>query len=447
MKTVILFLWLSLWTASLLPGQNQKILTFSEAVQIALDKNVSLKQENNRLLQNKGDVLQSYGNFLPNAGISASTSRTTGQQFDQIRGQVVTQSVDRLNAGLDVSWTVFNGFGRLHNVNRVQHLYSGQEQQVVQTRQWVIYTVAVQFLQVLMDEKLIEIAEQNFENQKLLNKRIKELVDLGIRPATDLYTQEAEMKRLELALLQAKNQLVGDKATLMQTLQLDPRISVHCEILEPKVIQKTFSEIDLDRLYQIALDNRPDYKRLKQTSSGIKREIGFAHSAYMPQVSLFYFRGSNYSSFQERPMKTQLFNDNIFAVAGVSVFVPIFNGYQVRNRVIGAKVAYENNRLAERQLEQGIYTEVLTAYHNYDTALKGYQVCISQFTAAAKAQELQQERYKLGLGSLIELSEANRNLLRSESDQVQARYLLLFQDIMLSYFTGTLNADIPEWEI
>jgi outer membrane protein len=67
-----------------------------------------------------------------------------------------------------------------------------------------------------------------------------------------------------------------------------------------------------------------------------------------------------------------------------------------------------------------------------------YFVSLAEFTASEKALEIQREKYNLGVGSLIELTNANNNYVLAASRKAQARLVLLFQKVILDYHTGVL---------
>jgi outer membrane protein len=107
-------------------------------------------------------------------------------------------------------------------------------------------------------------------------------------------------------------------------------------------------------------------------------------------------------------------------------------------------VAYENSRLQTENTEILVKSDVLRAYQNYRDARTNYDAASSQLKAAQLSQQLEQERYRLGISDIVALTQANQNSVRAQGDFVSARYTLMFQKLLIGYASGTLNfEDIP----
>ena len=101
---------------------------------------------------------------------------------------------------------------------------------------------------------------------------------------------------------------------------------------------------------------------------------------------------------------------------------------------------YENTRLALQDLELQIFREVQIAYLDFTAAKKEFNAAQSQFEAGQAAYNIQKERYDVGVGDLVELAQSTNTFVRAAASRAQAEYSLLFQKVILDYYTGTLNA-------
>jgi outer membrane protein len=437
MKKILPFLIACLINFSSLKAQ-QLSLSFEEAIDIALKQNLKLRSQQNQLQVLQTDKVQNYASFIPKISLRGSAGKTNGRQFDETTGKIATQSVERLNWGLNASWTLFNGFERIHAVKQSQHQFHAQEHLVRRIEQEVIFVAAQQYLQVLLDQELLKIAKQNLLAQQKQLKQILEFVKLGIRPLYDQYAQEAEVKRLELAVIQAESEWHLDKTRLVNTLQLEPGSSIILEDLDYNQTVGVAGEYLIENLYQKTLASRPDYQQAKCTSEAASHHIAIARSGYIPSINLFYNWGSGFSSFQERSIENQLFKDNIYSSFGIGLNIPVFDGLRSRGAMVSAKVNHENTKLELKEIENVIYLEVQTALQDYNTLQQSLNVSEAHYTAAQKALTAQEERYKLGAGNLTELVQANSNFIQAASGKVQARYNLFLQKMVVDYYTGGL---------
>ena len=104
-------------------------------------------------------------------------------------------------------------------------------------------------------------------------------------------------------------------------------------------------------------------------------------------------------------------------------------------------MTYENAKLVEKDLRLMFFREVQTSYLDFLASKNEFQAAEKQFKAAEQAFMIQKERYELGVGNLVEFSRATWTFVDAAGSRAQARYTLLFQKVILDYFTGILNKD------
>jgi outer membrane protein len=88
-----------------------------------------------------------------------------------------------------------------------------------------------------------------------------------------------------------------------------------------------------------------------------------------------------------------------------------------------------------------IFREIQTTYLNFQAAKNEYFAAEKQFNAAQEAYNIQKERYEVGVGTLVELSRSTWTLVDGAASRAQARYTLLFQKVILDYYTGLLTPE------
>jgi outer membrane protein len=128
-----------------------------------------------------------------------------------------------------------------------------------------------------------------------------------------------------------------------------------------------------------------------------------------------------------------------YAAAGVNISIPIFNGglFGALRREANLKAQADEQR--QRDLMNHISRDVRIAWLDLNTAFKRLDVTAQLLEQAKLALDLAQGRYKLGLGSIIELTQAQLNLTQAEVDNTTARYNYQLQSAVLDYQTGTLH--------
>jgi outer membrane protein len=422
--------------------ESVQTLTFEEAVKIGLKNNVNLNTQKNNLFVNESRKLQSYAGYLPNISAQAFAQRTDGLQIDPTTGAANNISSDVIQGSVNASYTLFNGFNRLNTLKQNNSQFIAQTYLVKRANQDVIFNVASQYLQVLLDQELLRIAEENTQAQKVILEQIKALVSLGTRAQADEFNQDAIVKNLEVTALRAKATLENDRALLAQIIQLDPQVPYQLQYPNLNLELADYSNLSMDSLFTVAAKNRPDLIQQKYQVDALQRSMKASSSGYIPTIIFFAGYGSTYfvrSDLQQsESFQSQFFDLNPQLNYGINLRIPIFDQFLTRTNRSIAKINYENSRLTEDDLFKSVKIDVQRAYNNYKNAIESYQASLAQYEAGELAIRTQRESYELGVSSQIELAQANQTFTQALASRAQAEVTLVFQQVLLEYALGTL---------
>jgi outer membrane protein len=428
----------------------QQALTYEQAIGIAVEKNITIKQQKNLLKGSLAEKQQSMASFLPSLNADAGGARTVGQQWSNEESAMINSSVDRASYGIDARLNVFNGFSKIYRLKQTSQLHEAQKYQVEQSTQDITFQVSNQFLQILLDQELLKIAEEDFRVQNELYNQIEAFTKVGTKSKSDLLSQKVQLNSSEIAIITRQNLLRTDKANLAKILLLDPKVEL--ELLTPNwsVDSIMLIQYSLDSLMGVAKVNRPDIKRLEFEEKASLQGVRISQANYMPSVSIYYSYGSYFASNNTRmdpidslsrtiSFEEQMFRENYSHQYGFTISIPIFNRLQTRTKVVHSKIAYENSTLDYQDFVRQLFLDVQKAYQDFTSYKQSYLANVTNVEASQMAYQKQFELYKLGQGSLVELNlESQRNIL-AQSEKVQAEYTLLFQQIILDYYCGILK--------
>lgn len=420
-------------------------LDYKEAIKVALQNNVNLNQQKNLLFSRQVQRNQSFAALGPNVFIQGQGFRNRGQQPNPENGNLENLTVDNFGTSLNANLTIFNGLSRVNQLVQNIQQFKAQTAFVNRSEQDVMYNVTIQFLQVLLDQELLRIADENFRAQQAVLDQTRESVKLGARAEADLYNQDAQVKNLEVTALRAKVTLDNDKATLAQTLQLDP--SLPFEVVLPVANLQSFSSnLSLDSLYAIALENRQDLKQARHQMEANQSALRASASGYYPSITLFAQYGSNYYSSLRPDPNYGSFNNQFTSVFpnttyGFNFVIPIFSRLANRNQRVLSKVTYDNSKLQYDNLEKTIKIDVQRAYSNYLASIQNYNASLAQLQSGELALKTQQESYLLGVANQVTLAQANQTYIQAAASKAQAEVTLLFQSMLMDYALGTLKFD------
>jgi len=459
-----------------------KVLTFDDAVKIALQNGVLFNQQKNNLQVSQTQKLQSLVAIGPTVTGNASASQINGNSFNQNTGTVINGTRDNVTGSLNANINLFSGLNRINSIKQYYNQLDAQAYYVSRTEQDLINTVATQYLQAMVDVELVKISKENFDALDKQLKQVREQVSLGARSPVDEYNQDALTKAAELRYVQAEITLNNDKTLLTQTLLIDPFESYEIEKPNWDINTISYDIANIEDLASKAKQFRGDYLRAVKTESALKFSTSAAKGFMMPSLYAFGTYGSAYNYQHDvpamvpnstttsvivsdpstptgygiqnqtttvdvpnpntpRPFAEQFRSNNVFKQYGLQLSIPIFSGLQNRTNYVQQKVLYENAILTRRNVEYQIKNDVIRAVRNYMGVRKSYTVSIDQYKAAELALQLETERYNLGVSSFVDFANANRVFVQAQTDRAQAEYRLMFQKVLVDYAVGTLKPE------
>lgn len=437
-----------------------KVLTFDEAVRIAMRNSVTLNQQRNNLEVNQMQRTAAYVAMGPNVSLNSTAVRIDGNSFNPQSGTVINGIRDNVTGSINGNINLFSGFRTINTIKQNNNLLEAQAYNVGRVTQDVINTVAAQYLTVMLDEELFRIAKENYASLAKQLEQVKEQAALGSRSPVDEYNQDAQTKAAELRMVQAEIQLYNDKALLTQTLLIDPFEQFDVERPNWDVNAIGNETLDMHELAEKAKIHRGDYLRAVRQESAQRFGMASARGTMMPTLFAFGTYGSAYN-FQHnvpdsiddgtgnmipnpgkpRPFEEQFRQNNVYKQYGLQLTIPILNGFQSRSTFTQQKKLYENAQLNRKNVEYQIQNDVIRTVRNYEGAKKSYLVTVDQLKSAEVAFQLESERYNLGVTNFVDFVNANRAFVQAQADKARAEYNLVFQKLLLEYAVGTLKAE------
>ena len=282
-------------------GQDDRVLTFSDAVEIALENNISLKQTQNELKANQMQKYSSLADMAPRIWLRGVVRRTDGNSFNQQEGRVVNGVLDFADGSLEAQMPLFDGFNRLNAYKQSNAQVESQAYAIKRTQQDVIRDVANQYLQCLLDQEFLAINEQNLATQQRQLEQLAGQVEAGSMAKVDQINQEFQVKNAELLVLRAKITLRNDKAALSEVLQIDPSSSFEVATPNLNVNSIDIVNYELEELYAIAADNRSDLLQTQKLESVSKFALNRVEEPTSLRLVLFLAMGQLITNLSGHP--------------------------------------------------------------------------------------------------------------------------------------------------
>jgi outer membrane protein len=448
-KIISLSLLVLFCYSSTLLGQASQKITIQDAIEIALENNFQLKQAENNLDLAEDNILNIKADFLPDLNANSSVGRGVGRTFNQVTGQVQDTPNNSFDFSVSTSMPIFTGFRNINSLRNAKEVKLSRTESLKRSKESVIFNTASRFLQVLLDQQLLQIAEQNLETSQKQLEQIQAQVEVGSRPIVDQYNQESQVASDELAVTQRENSLAVNKLLLIRQMQVDPLGQY--EFVTPEIGNESVdnNEYDLKSLIDTALSSRSDIKSEEAGINAQRFNLAIAKGGVLPSLSLSARASSSYDQVTKDRFgvgfNDQFFDQNIFRSIGASLSIPIFNRLDRVYNIQSSKVQLKNAELDLENSKLQVVQEVTQAYTDYGSISKQLEASEKARIASEKAFETQQERYNVGASTLIELSQAQATYVQAQSNYTQALYNLIFQEKLLDFYLGKLSGEDVEF--
>jgi outer membrane protein len=444
MRTIFVFI---LFIIISFTGYSQEELTLDDAIQIAMHKNSSLQKSVIGLEGFESNVQASYGNFLPTLGLGAdwdwTKSDAKGIGTVVFQGvtvpRVATASQTRnYQASVSSNWTLFNGLSNFATLSQSKNDLESAEYSLERLKQDIVFQTTSLFYDVMNLQKLLEVKEDNLKwNEKNL-ETIRERNKLGAATLADVYQQEVATGNAELEIIRTKNRLEDAKNELLFYLGLDvlKEYSFSDEITdeETEILKTDLAEdyVKISEYVNEALQNRLDYRSAQLILEGAKDGVTIAQSKHWPSLSangFYIWSGNNISELE---------NSKTLAV-GLSLNFPIFQGWSVTNQVQFAQVDVKNKEVELSDLERNIKRQLQKTFLDLQAAYKFLNVSENNISFAGENLRIEQEKYSLGSGKLLDVLVANSNYTTALTDLINAQFVYLVLSEQLKYYVGVLD--------
>jgi outer membrane protein len=455
MKRVAVFLVLTLAMIVLSGLAQAATMTLDDCIQMALEKRASIIQARGSANTASAGKLAALGAFLPSVSASYSYSGKgkttditppepsvtgytpwaidtivvgTDTAFDAVRSAIYESLTEKESAtskryGLGANWTVFSPadwFGYA----AASAAQASAKLNVLASEQDLITSVKVSYYAYLASEQNLTVQQEAVKRAEEQLKLIESRFELGSASKSDVLRQKVQHGNDQLTLLQATNAVTEARADLAYTIGLDPRQDTQ---FDPNYRVQEYNGT-LDEAIKSSLQHNPLLLSTEKVSDQAKHNLRSVKSSYLPTASLSYDVGhssSDGSSYNSRGW-------------GLSVSLPIFDGFSREYRVASAK-ASRNNALADLS-DRRNYTvsSVKSSFLKIEQLKKQQEVSTENVAASEEDYRITQEKYNLGAATILDLLDAQVTLKEAQVALIKVQFDLNLAFAQLEYAMGKM---------
>lgn len=425
----------------------QEKISLQRAVELVLQNNLQIRQARLSEALSEETLSQSRYDLYPSLNGSVSTNYSVGRSFDQLSGRLVEKGITSMSSGVNTSVTLFQGFQKLNQIAQNKFELEADKSNTARIKNDLVLAVVTTYLQILTNQDMVEAARQQLNLARQQSDREQKFFDVGERTVADLSQSKAQVATAELNLTDVQNQLDLAFLNLAQLLERDP--GVPFEVVRPvtddpgKIAQYSANEV-----FAVSVNRYPEVRLAEFRRLSSEKAVDIAKGSYSPRLTLGGNFGTGYSSNREQlipgsnpPVFERInfadqLNENINRSIGLSLSIPIFNGFQARSSVRRAKIGLQNAEISLQLAKNNLNKIINQAVYDLRAAEKRYYSAQSAFESSRDAFSAIEERYSVGLVNSLDFNQAQTNLNRAQFDMIQARYDLIFRSKVIDFYLG-----------
>ncbi|MBI2231480.1 MAG: TolC family protein [Deltaproteobacteria bacterium] len=395
-----------------------QILTLDDALLIALDNHPSLKAARERIAAQRAVLGQQMAAYYPTITLN-NTYRSTLQT-----GTTSTSSaaIDFFSSQANTSWILYNFGKREGAVQAARETLNATDYNYKTTVDSVILDVKLAYYVYLGAKAIVKVREEQVQSRDLLVRQARAFYEVGTRARIDVVRAESNLYTAQADLIATQNAVKVAWVTLKKAMGL--RELPERPLVEEAII--TTIPYTLDQAKEIAYVTRPELKSFEAQRKAQDQNIATARRGHLPDVIFdgSYGRRNTSGGGNTFPL-------TVSWQAQLSLNIPIFDGFRTTNRVEESLHNYYVIKSQEEQQRQQVALDVEQSY----LRLVELQERIKANEAAAKAAkenlDLANGRYQVGVGSIIEVTDAQTLYTDAQTTYVRALYDYKIADAQL----------------
>lgn len=449
--------------------------TLQECVKHAIDNNITIKQteiDQESALIDRSDAI---GNFLPRLNGSASNNWNSGLTQNITTGILESQTIRNSSYSITAGVRIFGGMANIRTLDRADLSKIAADYNVAKLKDDIALNVAVSYLGVLLNKESLKVLQaQNLVTQEQI-EQTQLLVDGGVLPRGDLLEIQATNASERQNIVSTENAVTVSLISLAQLLNVEDYKTFDIAEQDYNLI----GEEVLDNIPEVILDKaketRYDLKIAEQNLAIAEKDLQISKSSLLPTLDGFF----NYNTREQggaitfdqsidptNPFLTQpigvveatgqsvvtqvpntintvrdlgfteqlYLNDGISY--GLSLNVPIFNGWSVQNNVKRSELNVKRLEYVKEQTELDLETAVYQAYTDAKAAKEAYKAAQIAVESQDLAYDYAEQRYNNGLTNAFDFSQAKLRYDNAQIQLTQSKYDYIFRIKVLELYFG-----------
>ena len=419
-----------------LGAKAQEVYSLKQCIETGLERNYSIRIIRNEQLISDNNATQGNAGYLPTIDLSGGFSGTVNNNRNKLSDGTTEKengvNSETGNIGLNVNWTVFDGFGIQAEYARLKELKKMGELDTRLTIEDFVATLSGEYYNMIRQYIRLRNLRSSLDLSRERVRIAEERYHIGSGSRMDLQQAQVDFNADSSNVLNQLEVVHTSRIRLNELMALDnidEQIALKDSVIRPNIF---LDEVDLwqstlasNASLLIAQKNQTlselDYKKVKSRDYPyVKLNAGYGYTANWYEVGATDLQqrlGLNY---------------------GLTVGLNLLDGLNRRRERRNARIQIENSQLKKQELELGLRADMSNLWMAYRNNLDLWSLEKENVIVALENHRIAIDRYKLGELSGIELREAQISLLEAEERQSIAEYSTKLCEISLLQLSGQI---------
>jgi outer membrane protein len=414
-------IWASTLTFFATLASAQDKLTLEEALNLAHDRNGTLRAAREDLIAANARAKQQLALFFPTVTPRLTYRDSRQEYFTGLPGTIVQSG---LSTQVQADWNIIDSGERGLAYSSSLASERAQRYQTIRTVRSVLFDVVTQYFEVLRTEELLKVQTAQVERAQEFVKQVTRQIEVGDAAKKDVYQPAADEANARVNKLTAETRNIRSQTDLKATIGLEPETKLP-ELQAYERPTEFPAPPPLEELVEYGLQNRPDLRA--------QRELLKAQEYQLRRTKLAAGVTWNLNVQYTKHFGPDNINDRLLTF-GASI--PLFDGGRTREAIREGNASMEASKQQLVQTEREARAEIEAAYRELSLNAQRVEAAAAALEAARVNYESVEKAYNLRVATVVERSTANVTLVTAETNYVEAIFDYAIAESRLKLVTG-----------
>ena len=397
-------------------------ITLEDAINIALHSHPIIALQKEKTYELNFKIEESWVDFFPRLALEGGHTNFEREALNDWR--------------VRLRYPLFEG-GRVVSEYRMNEAQEKVAQARVEiTEAALILNVKLAYVNLLVEEQLLQAAETEKNNLAKLFSIAESLLSVGRTPQSDLIRIKAKLLESESMVIEEERKRDVAESVLLQLLNRDQREELEIGPLTSHEFEEGFT---LDEALEAGQAQRPEFKEFHYRESGLESELGLARADYWPHIYLDGQYGGSNNPMDHMAMRNDLSNFDEFWSVGINIEIDFWNWGKAKSRERQARSRTHQLQYEKSGFLNTLSFEIKDAYLSWRAAQRNLLNVQELLNSSKQAYEIIVEEYQTGKTTNEVVLETQNQLTQSEKAYEQAFFEVFNTEFKLEWVLGALS--------